>query len=62
MSRQEKIEYIRSCRVHSYAYLELDSLTDAELDTVIHRIAVQMQRSEVMISQNMVTDFAIFLN
>lgn len=62
MSREEKIEYIRSCKVYSFAYLELDSFSDEELDQVIRRIAVQMQRQEVMISHNMVTDFAIFLN
>jgi hypothetical protein len=62
MSREEKIEYIRTCRMHSYAYQDLESLNENELDILIHRIAVQLQRQEVMISYNMVTDFHIFLN
>lgn len=62
MTRLEKIEYIRGSRMHSYAYQDLESLNEYELDEIIRRIAFQLQRQEVMISENMVTDFYVFLN
>lgn len=62
MTRQEKIEYIRASRLYSYAYQDLDSFNDRELDEMIRRIAIQLQRQEVMVSNNMLTDFYVFLN
>lgn len=62
MTRLEKIEYIRGSKMYSYAYQDLESLNDYELNEIIRRIAFQLQRQEVMISANMVTDFYVFLN
>lgn len=62
MTRLEKIEYIRGSRMHSYVYQDLETLNDYELDEIIRRIGFQLQRQEVMVSTNMVTDFYVFLN
>lgn len=62
MTREEKIEYIRASRIYAFAYQDLEGLNDRELDEIIRRIAVQLQRQEVMVSMNMLTDFYVFLN
>ncbi len=62
MTRLEKMEYIRDSRMNAYAYQDLESLNEYELDEIIRRIAFQLQRQEVMVSSNMVTDFYVFLN
>ena len=62
MTRPEKMEYIRDSRMNAYAYENLESLNEYELDEIIRRIAFQLQRQEVMVSSNMVTDFYVFLN
>jgi len=62
MTRLEKIKYIRDSRMNAYVDQELESLNDYELDEIIRRIAFQLQRQEIMVSTNMVTDFYVFLN
>ena len=62
MTRLEKIQYIRDSRMNAYVDQDLENLNDYELDEIIRRIAFQLQRQEIMVSTNMVTDFYVFLN
>jgi len=62
MSRQEKIEFIRSSRYFGFAYLNLDDVPEARLDEIIHSIVELMQREEVKVAGNNVKDFCLYLN
>lgn len=62
MSRQEKIEFIRSSRYFGFAYLNLEDVSESRLDEIIHNIVELMQREEVKVSGNNIKDFCLYLN
>lgn len=62
MSRQEKINYIKSTRYYGFAYENLEQYTDQELDVLIRLIAEQIQREEASVNQNYLKQFYICLN
>lgn len=62
MTRYEKIQFIRSSRFLSFAYLNLDGTSDDELDQMIRHIVSLLQQQEVAISGNRLKDFYIYLN
>lgn len=62
MSRQEKIEFIRSSRFYGFAYLNLEDVPETRLDEIIHSIVELMQREEVRVAGNSVKEFCLYLN
>ena len=62
MTRQEKIEFIKSSRYFGFAYLNLEDTHETRLDEIIRSIVDLMQRDEVKVRGNDIKDFCLYLN
>lgn len=62
MNREEKIRYIRESRFYQFAYHNLEGCTEKELDVMIRKIVLELQKEEVSVSENLLTNFYVFLN
>lgn len=62
MTRQEKIEFIKSSRYFGFAYLNLEEIPDGRLDEIILSIVELMQKEEVKVRGNALRDFCLYLN
>ncbi|MBX7093796.1 MAG: hypothetical protein K1X56_03665 [Flavobacteriales bacterium] len=62
MSREEKIRYIRESRFYSLAYRNLETCTERELDDMIRMIVRELQKEEISVNENQVTNFYVYLN
>jgi NADPH-dependent 7-cyano-7-deazaguanine reductase QueF len=62
MTRQEKIEFIKSSRYFGFAYLNLEDTQETRLDEIIKSIVDLMQKDEVKVRGNDFKDFCLYLN
>lgn len=62
MERHEKIKFIRQSRFTEYAYAQLDTCSDAELDEIVQKILNDLQKEEASARENHLTSFYIYLN
>ncbi|HLP12395.1 MAG TPA: hypothetical protein VK177_10725 [Flavobacteriales bacterium] len=62
MTRQEKIEFIKSSRYFGFAYLNLEDTQESRLDEIIKSIVELMQREEVRVRGNGLREFCLYLN
>ena len=62
MTRQEKIEFIKSSRYFGFAYLNLEDIPEARLDEIIQSIVELMQKEEIRVQGNHVKEFCLYLN
>lgn len=62
MTRQEKIEFIKSSRYFGFAYLNLEETVETRLDEIIRNIVALMQKDEVKVKGNDLKDFYLCLN
>jgi hypothetical protein len=62
MSREEKIEFIRSSSYFNFAYDNLQSFSDQQLDEIIMEISSMMQRDENKVAGNLLESFYVYLN
>jgi len=62
MTRQEKIEFIKSSRYFGFAYLNLEETPEKRLDEIIQSIVELMQQEEIKVKGNGIKDFCLYLN
>jgi predicted nucleic acid-binding OB-fold protein len=62
MNREDKIRYIRDSRFYQLMHENLESCSERELDDLVRKIVRELQKEEVKVTDNMITNFHVFLN
>lgn len=62
MTRDEKIEFIKSSKYFGFAYLNLEDIPEERLDEIIISIVELMQKEEIKVKGNQIKEFCLYLN